>query len=131
VAEARTILVVEDQDDLRLLIRLTLKQLGNVVTAADPVGAVRMIEQERPDLVMLDVWLGAEMCGLDICRKLKDDAATSHVKVVLLSACGQQSDVEAGLAAGADRYVVKPFSPEMLVRTARELLNAAPSVALE
>lgn len=131
MAEARTILVVEDQDDLRLLIRLTLKQLGNVVTAADPAGAMRMIEQEHPDLVVLDVWLGAEMCGLDICRKLKDDAATRHVKVVLLSACGQQSDVEAGLAAGADRYVVKPFSPEMLVRTARELLNAAPSPALE
>ena len=71
---------------------------------------------------MLDVWLGNVLSGLDICRSLKRDPATSAVKVLLRSACGQQSDVEAGLAAGADRYVVKPFSPEVLVGTARELL---------
>lgn len=123
MSEPNTILVIEDQDDLRLLIRLTVKHLGRVVTAADPVGAMEMVAQERPDLVVLDVWLGSEMCGLDICRRLKGDPATRHVKVLLLSACGQQSDVEAGLAAGADRYVVKPFSPEVLVRTATELLG--------
>jgi DNA-binding response OmpR family regulator len=119
----KTVLVIEDQDDLRLLIRLTLKQLGRVVAAADPDGAMAMVAQEHPDLVVLDVWLGSEMCGLDICRKLKGDPRTAHMKVLLLSACGQQSDVEAGLAAGADRYVVKPFSPEVLVRTASELLQ--------
>jgi two-component system phosphate regulon response regulator PhoB len=123
MSEPKTILVIEDQDDLRLLIRLTVKHLGRVVAAAEPVGAMKMVEQERPHLVVLDVWLGAEMCGLDICRKLKGDPQTRDVKVLLLSACGQQSDIEAGLAAGADRYVVKPFSPEVLVRTASELLQ--------
>lgn len=120
--EAKTILVIEDQDDLRLLIRLTLKQLGRVVAAPDMREATALIAAEHPDLVVLDIWLGEDLCGLDICRALKDDPATRAVKVLLLSACGQQGDVEAGLAAGADRYVVKPFSPEVLVRTARELL---------
>lgn len=118
----KTILVIEDQDDLRLLIRLTLRQLGKVVAAPDMADARAMVAREAPDLVVLDVWLGQDLCGLDICRSLKADPATRGVKVLLLSACGQQSDVEAGLAAGADRYVVKPFSPEVLVRTARELL---------
>ena len=118
-----SILVVDDQPELRLLIRLTVKHLGRVVTASEPVGAMQMVARERPDLVLLDVWLGSEMCGLDICRRLKGDPATRHIKVLLLSACGQQSDVEAGLASGADRYVVKPFSPEVLVRTASELLQ--------
>ncbi|WP_296949596.1 response regulator transcription factor [uncultured Massilia sp.] len=122
--DAKKILVIEDQDDLRLLIRLTLKQLGRVVAAADMDGALALVASERPDLVVLDVWLGTELCGLDICRILKADANMGGVKVLLLSACGQQSDVEAGLAAGADRYVVKPFSPDLLVRTARELLDA-------
>ncbi len=122
--DAKKIVVIEDQDDLRLLIRLTLRQLGNVVAAADMDGALALVGSERPDLVVLDVWLGTEMCGLDICRHLKADARTRDVKVLLLSACGQQSDVEAGLAAGADRYVVKPFSPDVLVGTARELLHS-------
>ena len=118
----KTILVIEDQDDLRLLIRLTLKQLGRVSAAPDVREAMALVAADCPDLVVLDVWLGNDLSGLDICRSLKRDPATSAVKVLLLSACGQQSDVEAGLAAGADRYVVKPFSPEVLVGTARELL---------
>ena len=122
--KAKKILVIEDQDDLRLLIRMTLRQLGTVVAAPDMEGARALVDSERPDLVVLDVRLGTEMSGLDICRSVKNAPLTEGVKVLLLSACGQQSDVEAGLAAGADRYVVKPFSPELLVRTARELLHA-------
>jgi DNA-binding response OmpR family regulator len=120
----KKILIIEDQDDLRLLIRLTLKQLGQVVAAPDMGTASALVESERPDLVVLDVWLGDDLSGLDICRGLKGGAHTGAIKVLLLSACGQQSDVEAGLAAGADRYIVKPFSPDVLVRTARELLNS-------
>src|SRR4051812_37200791 len=101
--DVKKILVIEDQDDLRLLIRMTLKQLGNVIALADVGAALEQIERERPHLVVLDVWLGTALSGLDICRTMKADERTRDVKVVLLSACGQQSDVEAGLAAGADR----------------------------
>lgn len=118
----KTILVIEDQDDLRLLIRLTLKQLGNIVTSADAGAVLGLVAAERPDLVVLDVWLGAGKSGLDICRALKAGDPASVPKVLMLSACGQHSDVEAGMAAGADRYVVKPFSPAHLVQTAASLL---------
>lgn len=118
----KTILVIEDQDDLRLLIRLTLKQLGRVNAHADAREVIELVRTERPALLVLDVWLGAGLNGLDVCRQLKAGVAGHVPKVLMLSACGQQSDVEAGLAAGADRYVVKPFSPESLVQAASSLL---------
>lgn len=118
----KTLLVIEDQEDLRLLIRLTLKQLGRVVASADPRAVIELVRSERPALLVLDVWLGAGLSGLDICRELKQGVAGHVPKVLMLSACGQQSDIEAGLAAGADRYVVKPFSPESLVQAASSLL---------
>lgn len=117
----KTILVIEDQDDLRLLIRLTLKQLGRVVASADAHQVPKLVEAETPDLVVLDVWLGPGLSGLDICRDLKRTARPP--KVLLLSACGQQSDIEAGMEAGADHYVVKPFSPEILVQAVSGLLG--------
>lgn len=119
----KKILVIEDQEDLRLLIRLTLKQLGKVVASADAQAVPRLVETERPDLVVLDVWLGQGISGLDICRALKQADPAGAPKVLMLSACGQQSDIAAGMAAGADHYVVKPFSPESLVKAASSLLS--------
>jgi len=120
----KTILVFEDQDDLRLLIRLTLRQLGRVDAYADARPVIELVRAERAALVVLDVQLGAGLSGLDICRDLKAGAAGHVPQVLMLSACGQQSDIEAGLAAGADRYVVKPFSPDSLVQAASSLLAA-------
>jgi CheY-like chemotaxis protein len=119
----RTILVVEDQEDLRLLIRLSLKSLGKLVVAASAAQALELIRCEPPSLVVLDVWLGPGLGGLDLCRALKGDPATRPIKILLLSACGQQSDVAAGLAAGADRYMIKPFSPQTLAEAAITLLE--------
>ena len=118
----KTILIVEDQDDLRLLVRLSLKSLGRIVLASSAAEGLEKLHAEKPDLVTLDVWLGKGDSGLDVCRAIKADPATRHVKVVLLSACGQQSDVEAGMAAGADHYIVKPFSPQSLVEATAALL---------
>lgn len=120
---ADTILVVEDQDDLRLLIRLSLKNLGRVLQASNAEQAYAVVAAERPSLVVLDVWLGPGPSGLEVCRAIKADPANPALCVILLSACGQQSDIAAGYAAGADRYIVKPFSPEHLILTAAELLQ--------
>ena len=120
----KTILIVEDQDDLRLLVRLSLKSLGRVVLASSAAQGLELVRTEKPDLVTLDVWLGKGDSGLDVCRAIKSDPETQHVKVLLLSACGQQSDVEAGMAAGADHYIVKPFSPQSLGEAAAALLAA-------
>jgi DNA-binding response OmpR family regulator len=118
------ILVVDDQADLRLLIRLSLRALGEVTQAASAESALAALAVSTPDLLILDVWLGEGISGLALCRKLKDDPAKAGMKIMLLSACGQQGDVAAGLAAGADHYVVKPFSPESLAEAAAALLGA-------
>jgi two-component system phosphate regulon response regulator PhoB len=119
----KTILVVEDQEDLRLLIRLSLKSLGELVVASSAAQALELIRREPPGLVVLDVQLGDGPSGLDVCRAVKGSQATRPIKVLLLSACGQQSDVAAGLAAGADRYMIKPFSPQDLAEAAAALLE--------
>lgn len=120
----RRILVVDDQPDLRLLIRLTLRALGEIRQAASAAEAQAALAADVPDLLILDVWLGEGISGLQLCRQLKDAPATAGMKIMLLSACGQQSDVAAGMAAGADHYMVKPFSPEALMEAVVGLLPA-------
>lgn len=117
------ILVVDDQHDLRLLIRLSLRALGEVAQAASAEEALEQLRIAKPDLLVLDNWLGEGVTGLELCRRLKDDPAMAGMKIMLLSACGQQSDVADGLAAGADHYMIKPFSPEGLVEAAAGLLE--------
>jgi len=118
----KTILIVEDQDDLRLLIRMTLRSLGRIVQASNAAQGLDLVRSEQPDLVVLDVWLGKDS-GLDVCAAIKADEANRGTAVLLLSACGQKSDVEAGMAAGADRYIIKPFSPQSLSEAAAVLLG--------
>jgi len=117
------ILVVDDQQDLRLLIRLSLRALGEVAQAASAEQALGLLHEQAPDLLILDVWLGEGISGLALCRQIKDDPRTAGVRIMLLSACGQQSDIAAGMAAGADYYMVKPFSPEVLLDAAKGLLE--------
>lgn len=118
----KRILVVDDQQDLRLLIRLSLRSLGDVAQASSAEMALARLHESAPDLLILDVRLGEGIGGLELCRQIKADPRTAAVKVMLLSACGQQSDIAAGMAAGADYYMVKPFSPEVLYEAAEGLL---------
>lgn len=123
----RRILVVDDQADLRLLIRLSLRALGDVTLASSAEAALLLLAASppnlTPDLLVLDVWLGEGISGLALCRQLRQDPALAGMKIMLLSACGQQSEIAAGMAAGADDYVVKPFSPESLLAAAKALLG--------
>lgn len=121
-----TILVVDDQDELRLLISLSLQTLGRIVEASNAEQALALFAAERPDVVVLDIWLGPGASGLDVCARLRQDPANAGVKIVLLSACGQQSDVTAGMDAGADLYIVKPFSPIELIDAVTGLLANSP-----
>lgn len=108
-----SILVVDDQPELRLLIRLTLQTLGKVAVAGSGDEMMARIAAERPRVIVLDVSLGEEN-GLELCRALKSDPATGDIRILLLSAFVQAADVAAGKAAGADDYVAKPFSPREL-----------------
>lgn len=117
-----SILVVDDQHELRLLVRITLQPLGKIATAETAEQALAHISQVPTRMVVLDVWLGAGQSGLEFCRFLKSSPATANIKVILLSANGNQQDIDAGMAAGADAYIVKPYSPRELLEKATQLL---------
>jgi DNA-binding response OmpR family regulator len=122
----KTILVVDDQDELRLLISMSLHAQGRILEASNADQALALFAAERPDVVVLDIWLGPGPSGLDVCAQLRQDPANDGVKIVLLSACGQESDIAAGIEAGADLYVVKPFSPLELIDAVAGLMATLP-----
>jgi len=118
----KRVLVVDDQPELRKLITMTL-QMGDyeVDEAEDATQGYEKVKSFRPDILLLDVMMPGEMDGYQLCEKLKSDSNYPNLSVVLLTARGQASDIEQGERAGADRYLVKPFSPLQLVQTVREL----------
>jgi two-component system phosphate regulon response regulator PhoB len=120
---SESILVVDDQSELRLLVRITLQPLGKIAMASNAEQARAHIQSVPTRLVVLDVWLGAGQSGIEFCRSLKTDPATRDIKVILLSANGNQPDIDAGIAAGADAYIVKPYSPRDLLVKATALLH--------
>jgi len=117
----RKVLIVEDQADVRELIRITLElEDFDLHEAADGQGALRLLASLKPDLVLSDVMMPG-IDGLELCRRVKADAGLRHTKVVLLSARGRAEDRAAGVKAGADAYLVKPFGPLELLDTVRRL----------
>lgn len=122
----KRVLIVEDQADIRKLIRMTLEfESYEIHEAADGAYGLRLAQAVRPDLVLLDVMMPGEIDGLQVCQRLKSDPVTRAMKIVLLTARGQARDREAGQAAGADEYLVKPFSPLQLIDTIERLLETA------
>jgi DNA-binding response OmpR family regulator len=118
------ILVAEDELDIRDLIAATLEFSGfEVASARDGVEAVRLAGQDRFDLILLDVRM-PRMNGYEACAALRQAEKTAAIPIIFLSAKGQEAEVDAGLAAGASDYIVKPFGPEALARRIREVLAA-------
>lgn len=119
------ILVAEDERDIRELIAFTLRFAGfDVMLATNGAEAVEMAEASPPDLIILDVRM-PKMSGYEACRRLKENPRTSAVPVVFLSAKGQDSEIQQGLASGADEYILKPFAPDELIQQVRDILNRA------
>jgi len=122
----KRVLIVEDQTDIRKLIRMTLEfEDYEIHEASDGSFGLRLAGAVLPDLVLLDVMMPGDMDGLQVCRAIKTDQALRGIKVVLLSARGQARDLEAGKQAGADEYLVKPFSPLQLIDTIERLMASA------
>ena len=116
------ILIVEDHADIRRLIHMTLEfENYEIHEAANADEGLESIRQLRPQLVLLDVMMPGGMDGLDLCRLVKSDPALGMPWVVLLTARGQSQDIEAGIKAGADAYLLKPFSPLKLIETINSL----------
>lgn len=109
------ILVAEDEPHILLLIQRKLETAGHLVaTATNGDEALAMALRDRPDLLLLDILMpGRE--GLEVCKAIKTAYGASAPPVIIISALGQQLDVEAGVSAGADDYIIKPFSPRALL----------------
>ena len=118
-----TVVVADDDADIRDLVRFKLEQSGLfVVAVGDGAAALEACEEHGPDLVILDVMMPG-MSGLDVCRSLRDSDELSAVPVILLTARAQESDIAQGFEAGADDYVVKPFSPRELSSRVQAVLQ--------
>ena len=106
------ILIVDDQEAIRNLLRLTLAPFDCQLYEADNSDdALRLVNDVRPDLVVLDVMLPGTMDGYQVCEKIKSHAQTRSIFVVMLTARAQVADIEKGEAVAADEYIIKPFSP--------------------
>lgn len=113
----KRILIVEDHADIRRLIRMTMEfEECEIFEASDFNTGLSKAREVVPDLVLLDVMMPGTLSGLDLCRAIKNDPKLGKVPVLILSARSTPSDHEAGLAAGADDYLVKPFSPMQLLK---------------
>jgi DNA-binding response OmpR family regulator len=122
-SDSGVIVVADDDADILDLVALTLERAGYVVhRARDGEEALVLIRSTSPDLAVLDVTM-PKLDGFELTRLLRSDAETSGVRIVLLTARVQHSDVDAGLAAGADDYIPKPFSPQDLQDRVATLLG--------
>jgi DNA-binding response OmpR family regulator len=117
------ILIAEDEPDIRELVAFTLRFAGyEVVITSNGAEAVQMASRELPDLILMDVRM-PRMTGYDACRIMKADASLKHIPVVFLSAKGQESEIQTGLEAGAEEYLLKPFAPDQLTDRVRSILS--------
>lgn len=116
------ILIAEDERDIRDLIMFTLKFAGHeVIATANGEEAFERAQSEIPDLILMDVRM-PKMTGYEACRAIKQIEHLKHIPVVFLSAKGQDTEVSTGLEAGAEEYLLKPFSPDQLSEKVRSLL---------
>jgi CheY-like chemotaxis protein len=109
------VLIVDDHAEIRHLVKLALEPTGyDLDEAADAASALDRIYLAPPDILVLDVMMPGNMDGYALCKQIKDSPEWRHICVILLTARGQQTDMERGKAAHADAYLVKPFSPTAL-----------------
>jgi CheY-like chemotaxis protein len=117
------ILVAEDERDIRELIGFTLRYAGlDVTLTKNGIEAVEQAPKLQPDLIMLDVRM-PKMTGYEACRALKSNPSTSKIPIVILSAKGQDGEIQEGKEAGADHYIVKPFAPDKLTERVKDILG--------
>lgn len=114
----KKILIVEDHRDIRKLLKMTLEfDDFDIHEAATGDAGWELARELRPDIVLLDVMMPGTLNGLDVCRLIKSDPLTRHTRVIMLTARVQAADREAGAAAGADDYLMKPFSTLQVLET--------------
>lgn len=117
------ILIVEDEPDVLLLLENRVRGAGHDVSSAmDGETALDMLGDKRPDLVVLD-WMMPKLSGIDVLERLRESDPDHGVKVLMLTAKAQQSDIDRAFSAGADDYIVKPFSSRDLIERIGALIS--------
>ncbi len=125
------ILVVEDDENIRELITYNLVREGFVVVGvSSSEDALRKIQTNDFDAILLDLMLPG-VDGLEFCKQLKKSASKGSIPVIIITAKGEESDVVAGLEIGADDYIVKPFSPRVLLARIKSILRRKGLAAVE
>ena len=121
------ILIVEDQADICKLIRMTL-EFGDfeIHEAHDGETGLNMARAVKPHVMLLDVMMPGLLDGYQVCSRIKQDPDLKKIQVVMLTARGQATDLAAGSAAGADAYLVKPFSPLELIERVEAMAGVTP-----
>jgi DNA-binding response OmpR family regulator len=127
MSDEKRLVVVDDEVHIRALLEQTLEELTDdfgveVFSAADGAAGLDLIREVRPQLVFLDVMM-PKMNGYEVCQAVTADPALAGVKVILLTAKGQEADRSQGLEAGAAHYLTKPFDPDEVLTVARDILG--------
>ena len=123
ISESATILIVEDEQDIRELLAYNLEKEGYAtVQAADGKEGLELARSRKPDLILLDLML-PKMDGLAVCRELERDSGTVRIPIIMLTARGEDVDRILGFELGADDYVVKPFNIRELLLRIRAILR--------
>ncbi|HET6249343.1 MAG TPA: response regulator transcription factor [Tepidisphaeraceae bacterium] len=121
----RTILVIDDQKDFREIVRRALEQHDfDVILASDGTSGLRIAEEHRPDLLVLDLTM-RDMDGLEVCRRLRENPRHRLLPILVISARASAPERILGLQTGADDYLIKPFDPEELIARVNALLRRA------
>lgn len=124
---AKKILIVDDEVHIKMLLEQTLEELEDeydveLFTASDGEEGLEFIRSERPDLVFLDIMM-PKMNGYEVCRIVMEDGDLGDIKIILLTAKGQEVDRKQGLELGARMYMTKPFDPDEILKVSKELLE--------
>jgi DNA-binding response OmpR family regulator len=120
------LLIADDLVPIRQMVRITLSTQGwTIIEAENGTQALELARAEHPDLMLLDVDMGAGPNGFDVCRELKSAEDTKSIPIVMLTAHDSESDRAVGFAAGAAQYLTKPFGPLELIDTIRTILAPA------
>jgi two-component system, OmpR family, phosphate regulon response regulator PhoB len=118
-----SILLVDDDQDMRTLLSILLKRAGYLVyQAVDGLDALHVLRTTQPSVCISDVMMPG-MSGLELCQRLRSDARTTAMPIILLSARSDCASIEQGLQSGADLYLAKPVSMDSLSRHIRELID--------
>jgi DNA-binding response OmpR family regulator len=117
------VLIADDEANIVISLEYLMRKEGyQVATVADGEAALKVAAQFSPDLVLLDVMM-PKKSGYEVCEALRANSAHAHSRIILLTACGRDSDIERGMALGADAYVTKPFSPRELMRKIKAIMT--------